>query len=164
MYTTVGAQQSQEPLPVSKVQVGTFDSRALAMAYYRSELFGRQIKEMRAEYEKAKEAGDEKRVRELEIVGSAQQELMHKQGFSTWQVDNILKKINGELSEVAIQAEVDIIISKWSAVYQRSGVEFIDVTNIMVKLFDPDEQTLRMIEEIQKQAPVPLEDLKNHQD
>jgi hypothetical protein len=34
----------------------------------------------------------------------------------------------------------------------------------MVKLFDPDEQTLRMIEEIQKQAPVPLEDLKNHQD
>ena len=154
MYTTVGAQQSQEPLPVSKVQVGTFDSRALAMAYYRSELFGRQIKEMRAEYEKAKEAGDEKRVRELEIVGSAQQELMHKQGFSTWQVDNILKKINGELSEVAIQAEVDIIISKWSAVYQRSGVEFIDVTNIMVKLFDPDEQTLRMIEEIQKQAPV----------
>lgn len=33
MYTAVGAQQSQEQLPASKVQVGTFDSRALAMAY-----------------------------------------------------------------------------------------------------------------------------------
>lgn len=119
---------------------------------------------MRAEYEKAKEAGDEERVRELEIVGSAQQELMHKQGFSIWQVDNILQKIKGEIPEVAMQADVDIIISKWATVYQRSGVEFIDVTNLMVKLFDPDEQTLKMIEEIQKQAPVPLEELKNHQD
>ena len=41
-YATVGAQQSQEDTSGSKVRVGTFDSRALAMAYYRSEAFNRQ--------------------------------------------------------------------------------------------------------------------------
>jgi len=120
--------------------------------------------EMRAEYEKAKEAGDEKRVRELEIVGSAQQELMHKQGFSIWQVDNILQEIKEEIPEVAAQADVDVIISKWATVYQRSGVEFIDVTNLLVKLFDPNEQTLKLTKEIQQQTPIPLDELKKHQD
>jgi len=164
MYTTVGAQQSQEKVSGSKVRVGTFDSRALAMAYYRSEAFLRQINDMRAKYEKAKAAGDEKRVKELELEGSAQQELMHKQGFGTWPVDNILEKIKGKIPEIAAQAEVDVIVYKWHIAYKRSGTEFVDVTDRMVEPFGPDEGTLRMIKEIQEQEPVPLEELKGHQD
>ena len=164
MYTTVGAQQSQEKISGSKVRVGTFDSRALAMAYYRSEAFLRQINDLRAKYEKAKAAGDEERVKELEIEGSAQQELMHKQGFGTWPVDNILERIKGKIPEIAAQADVEVIVSKWNIVYKRSGTEFVDVTGHMVKPFDPDEDTLRMIKEIQEQDPVPLEELKGHQD
>jgi hypothetical protein len=34
----------------------------------------------------------------------------------------------------------------------------------MVKPFNPDEATLKIIKGIQKQDPVPLEELKNHQD
>ena len=164
MYTTVGAQQSQEKISGSKVRVGTFDSRALAMAYYRSEAFLRQINNLRTKYEKAKAAGDEERVKELEIEGSAQQELMHKQGFGTWPVDNILERIKGKIPEIAAQADVEVIVSKWNIVYKRSGTEFVDVTGHMVKPFDPDEDTLRMIKEIQEQDPVPLEELKGHQD
>jgi len=162
--TTVWAQQLREKASGRLVHVGTYDSRALAIAYYRSEPFSRQIQEMKAEYENAKAAGDEKRVGELEVEGSAHQELMHKQGFSIWHVDNILEIIKGEIPEIATQAEVDAIISKWAMVCQRSGFEFIDVTHLMVKPFNPDEQTLRMIEEIQKQDPVPVEEIKNHQD
>jgi hypothetical protein len=87
MNTTVEAGQVQERTSEPGIHVGTFDSRALAIAYYRSEAFSRQINEMKAEHEEAKAAGDEGRVRELEVKGSAQQELMHKQGFSTWRVD-----------------------------------------------------------------------------
>ena len=163
MYTTVESEQTQEKMSASNVRIGTFDSRALAIAYYRSEAFSRQINEMRAEHEEAKAAGDEGRVRELEVEGSAQQQLMHRQGFSTWQVDNILEKIEGEIPEIAAKANVDVIVSKWGLIYQRAGVEPIDVTSLMVKPFSPDEQTLRMIEEIQKQDPIPLEELKNHQ-
>ena len=48
MPTTAGAQESQKETSGAKVRVGTFDSRALAMAYYRSEGFVRQMQDMRA--------------------------------------------------------------------------------------------------------------------
>ena len=148
----------------SILRVGTFDSRALAMAYYRSAEFVQYMQELRAEHEKAKAAGDEKRVKELEVKGPAQQELIHKQGFSTWPVDNILEKIKGKIPEIAKQADVNVIVCKWDIVYQQNGVEFIDVTDLMVKPFNPDEATLKIIKDIQKLDPVPLEELKNHQD
>ena len=154
--------QSQEKTSVPKVRVGTFDSRALAMAYFGSEAFNRQLNDLRAEHEKAKAAGDAKRVKELDTEGPALQELMHKQGFSTWPVDNILEKIKGKISEIATQADVEVIVSKWDIVYQRSGVEFVDVTDLMVRPFDPDEETLKTIADIQKKDPVPLEKLKKH--
>jgi hypothetical protein len=176
-YTTAGAGQSQQKPPGSKVRVGTFDSRALAMAYYRSDAFRRHVDGLRAEYEKAKAAGDEKRVKELEAESSdptwadsgwppspARQELINEQGFGTGPVDNILERIKEKIPEIAKQAGVDVIVSKWDIVYQRPGVEFVNVIDLMVKPFNPDEATLKIIKEIQKQDPVPLEELKGHQD
>ena len=159
VYAAVGAQESQENTSGSSVRVGVFDSRAVAMAYFRSEAFKRQLNEMRVEYKKAKAAGDEKRVKELGVQGPALQALMHKQGFSTWPVDNILEKIKGKIPEIAKEAKVDIIVSKWDIVYQRAGVEFVDVTDLMVKPFYPDKSTLKIIKEIQKKDPVPHEEL-----
>ncbi len=146
------------------VRVGTFDSRALALAYYRSEPFNAQIQKLKAEHEKAKAAGNEQRAKELSAEGQAQQELGHKQGFGTWPVDNILETIKRQIPEIARQANVDVIVSKWNIVYQRPGVEFVDVTDLMVKPFNPDEATLKIIKEIQKQDPIPLEELKNPED
>ncbi|MBN1854068.1 MAG: hypothetical protein JW829_15175 [Pirellulales bacterium] len=163
VYTTVAAQQSKEKTSGAKVHVAIFDSRALAIAYYRSEPFKRQINEMKAECEKAKAQGDEKRVKELETEGPALQELAHKQGFSTWPVDNILENIKEKIPEIAKEANVDIIISKWAITYQRSEIEFVDVTDLMVKLFNPDEETLKIVKEIHKHDPIPLEEIEGHQ-
>jgi hypothetical protein len=120
--------------------------------------------EMMAEFEKAKAAGNEKRVKELEAEGPAQQELMHKQSFSTWPVDNVLKTIKDEIPDIAEQAGVDVVVSKWDIVHQRAGIELIDVTDLMVKLFNPDDVTMKVIEDLQKHAPVPLETLEKHED
>ena len=162
VYTTVGAEQPEEKTSGVKVRVGTFDSRAVAIAHVRSEAFDRHLKGLRAEYEKATAAGDEKRVKELEAQGPAGQELVHKQSFGTWPVDSILDKIKGKIPKIARLADVDVIVSKWDVVYQRPGVEFVDVTGLMVQPFHPDESTLKVIKGILKQAPVPLEELKNH--
>ena len=137
-HTRASDQQSQEKGSGSKVRVGTFDSRAVAMAYFGSEAFKRQLNDMRAEYENAKAAGDEKRVKELDAEGPALQELMHKQGFSTWPVDHILEAIKKQIPEIAAKADVDVIVSKWDMVYQRSA------------------ETLGVIKDIQKRDPVPL--------
>ena len=158
VHMTAGAPQSQEKTSVPKVRVGTFDSRALAMAYFGSEAFNRQLNDLRAEHKKAKAAGDEKRVKELDAEGPALQELMHKQGFSTWPVDNILEKIKEKIPEIATQADVEVIVSKWDIVYQRPGVEFVDVTDLMVKLFEPDEQTREILADLPDVEPLPLEE------
>lgn len=89
----------------------------------------------------------------MEAEGEASQELAHKQSFSTWLVDNLLEKIKGKIPEIAKQVNVDRIVSKWDIVYQRSGVEYIDVTDAMVKTYNPDAQTLEILEQLKKQDP-----------
>ena len=143
------------------VVVGTFDSRVIAVAYYNTEAHMSYVQGLKAEYAEAEASGDTERAKELEAIGDASQELAHKQAFSTWPIDNILEIIEGKIPEIAKQAEVDLIVSKWNIVYQRSGVEFIDVTDVIVKLFNPDEQMLEMLEQMKQQPPIPLEELEN---
>lgn len=85
---------------------------------------------------------------------------MHKQGFSTWPVDDILERIKDQIPEIAKQAGVDIIVSKWDIVYQLPGVEFIDVTDLLVMPFAPDASTLDLIKSLREIEPVSLEELE----
>ncbi len=67
VYTTVGAEHPEEKTSGARVRVGTFDSRAVAGAYYGSNAFRDLLKGLTAEHEKAKAAGDKKRAKELEL-------------------------------------------------------------------------------------------------
>ncbi len=160
--TAVFAQQPDEHASQVVMRVGTFDSRAVAVAYARSENFMKHIRGLMDEYEKAKAAGDEKRVKELEAEGPAMQEMIHKQGFSTWPVDDILEQIQDKIPEIAKQAKVDVIVSKWDIVYQLPGVEFVDVTDLLVVPFNPTKETLDIIKSLKEQEPVSLKELEEH--
>jgi hypothetical protein len=156
-YTTGGTEQPEEKAPAEKVRVGTFDSRAIALVYYRSDATDPHSEELNARYEKAKAAGDEERIKQLEAEFKVLQEIVHKQTFSTWPVDNILEQIEDQIPAIAKQADVEIIVCKWDIVYQKDGIEFIDVTELMVQPFKPDEEAMRIItEQFPKQDPVPL--------
>ena len=146
-----------------KLRVGTFDSRLIATAYVRSEAFERRLSEMRAELENAKAAGDQQRIKQLEAEGPALQKLIHQQGFSTWPVDDILATIKDELPGIAKQANVDLIISKWDIVFQRTGMNVVDITDLMVVPFGPDDETRKVLESLRKQAPVSLDQLQAHE-
>lgn len=161
--TQVATGASQQPRQeAAAMRVGAFDSRAVAVAYARSEAFRRGLTAMRAEYDAAKETGDAARVAELDAEGTAMQDLLHRQAFSTWPVDDILEQIENQIPGIAERAGVDLIVSKWTIVYQRPGIEFVDLTDLMVVPFEPDEETLKIIEELKKQAPVPLEEFTKH--
>jgi hypothetical protein len=156
-YTTGGTEQPEEKAPAEKVRVGTFDSRAIALVYYRSDATDPHSEELEARYEKAKAAGDEERIKQLEAEFKVLQEIAHKQTFSTWPVDNILEQIQDQIPAIAKQADVEIIVCKWDIVYQKDGIEFIDVTELMVQPFKPDEEAMRIItEQFPKQDPVSL--------
>ena len=59
--------------PNLKVRISTFDSRVIAIAYYRSDAHVDYMKSLKAERKKALEAGDEERAKELEKEGESSQ-------------------------------------------------------------------------------------------
>jgi tetratricopeptide (TPR) repeat protein len=111
------------------------------------------------ELEEAKASGDEWRVKELEAYGPAMQHRMHQQGFSTASVREIMEKISDALPEIAQKASVSVIVSKWEIAYYSPAVEFVDLTPQLVALFDPSEQTLKIVEDMKTIDPIPMDQL-----
>jgi len=140
------------------VRIGTFDSRAVALAYYRSPSVMKELAGMRAEFEKAKAAGDETKAKDLEARGPAMQMLMHQQVFSNGSIGNITAAMASRLPEVAKAAGVVAIVSSWELPHSAPNVEVVDVTPQVVALFAPDAQTTKIIESMRGQKPIPLLD------
>jgi hypothetical protein len=148
----------------SPVRLGVFDSRAVAIAYYRSDAHMEYIKNLKAEYAAATEAGDDARAEELSHEGESSQALAHKQGFGSWPVDDLLDRIADDLPAIARNAGVDVIVSKWDIVHADPSLEFVDVTLAMVQPFHPDEAVLKLIrDELPKVDPVPIAELESHE-
>ncbi len=140
-------------------KIGVFDSRAVALAYWRSADGMRELNALHEEYAKAKSANDEKRIKELEQEGPWRQVRMHQQVFSTATAATIVAKVSDKLPAIAQQAGVSAIVSKWEVPYKDASVETVDVTMAMVKLFVPDAQTSKIIEQMSAQPPIPFEKL-----
>jgi hypothetical protein len=149
------ATPSPAPAPI---RIGTFDSRCVALAYYRSPAVMKELAGMRGELQKAKEAGNETKVQELQARGPAMQMLMHQQVFSNGSVGNILPAITTQLQDVAKAAGVVAIVSKWEVPQVGSGVELVDLTPQIVALLAPDAATMTMIGQMKNQQPLPLVD------
>ena len=80
--TSVAIGQTKPP----PLRIGTFDSRAVALAFWNSEEGKKQIASVHEKYAKAKAAKDEKRMKQLEHEGPGLQVRMHQQAFSTGSV------------------------------------------------------------------------------
>jgi hypothetical protein len=149
----------------AKLHVGTFDSRAVAIAWARSEAFDRQLKQRIREYKQAEAASDRETVEKLKAEGRAGQDQLHLQGFGGASVASILKKVKEQIPALAEEAGVGVIVSKWDVVYQSPGVEFVDVTALMVGLFQPNAKAQPInLKDLEKTPLVPLEELEKHKD
>ncbi len=139
----------------AQIVIGTFDSRCVAAAYYRSADFLDKIAEMKAEHTAAEEAGDTELAAALAAEGEEQQHLAHLQVFSAGDIEEIIWLIWNELPAVAEEAGVDVIVSIWDIVHRDDNVRFVDVTNEMVSFFDPSDETLELVDEMKGIPPVP---------
>ena len=139
-----------------KIRVGTYDNRAIAIAYVMSKY--NPVAEKMAELNKAKAAGDTARVRELNEWGPKMQRQLHRQGFCRVPVDDLLAFVKDRFPEIAAKAGVDLISMQCD--YTGANVEIIDITNELVALFKPTEQALKNIEEVKKTAPLDLDELR----
>jgi hypothetical protein len=146
------------------LRVGTFDSRAVAVAFAGSEMFVQDLRRLMKEHKQAKAAGNQEKVKQLEAQGRARQEQAHRQGFGTAPVDEILGRIKDKLPTIAKKASVDVIVSKWSLTYSTPGARFVDVTDLIIEPFEPDEKTKRIIRELCAKPPLPREEIEKHHD
>lgn len=115
---------------------------------------------MKAEQQKAEAAGDAVKLEEIRQRMIERQKQMHFQGFGTADVGEYLKYIKDDIPKIAAKAGVDVIVSKWDVVYRGPAVRFVDITEALVQPFGPSEKTLKVIRELKKQNPVPIEQLE----
>jgi hypothetical protein len=146
------------------LRIGVYDSRAIAVAYGNSTEFRKSLDVITADYKKAKEAKDDKRIKEIETQMKAKQRRAHEQGFSTGSVANIMATIKDSLPGVAKKAGVDLIASKWEVNYQSPGVKVVDVTDDLVALFHVSEKGLEWVKGVKNHAPVPIEQITDDMD
>lgn len=139
-----------------KVRIGTFDSRCIAMAYGRTD-FLIDIEDLRTRHAKAREEDNQELMKELEQLGPTKQVLMHQQGFSTGSIINILEKIKEKFPTIAKQNNLKLIVSKWEVMFSDESLELIDITDQLTALFNPDEATKKIIENVKTMEPVPIE-------
>ena len=166
---TIGLIQSgcaQDKAPNTQERIGVYDSRAIAVAFAGSPMHEKQIRQLRSEHEKAKEAGALDKVARLEAQGKAWQEKAHKQAFSTEPVDDLLVHITNALPEIQKAAGITTIISKWdkAGLKEHSKAERVDVTLELVDAFQPSERQREYAIEIQKHEPISIEKIEKFRD
>jgi Skp family chaperone for outer membrane proteins len=147
-----------------KTRVGIFDSRAVAVAYASSKHIDVQYKKLKKDHDDAKAAGDKEKAARLEAEGKAGQERLHQQGFGTASVKKYLDAVKDKIPEVAKRANVDLIVSKWEVAYRADDLETVDVTDAIVKLFEPNERALKSIEGLKSHAPLDEDEIRNIKD
>lgn len=166
--TAFHAASAEDENPKDIKRIGVYDSRAIAVAFVGSEVYnataGKELARKMAEFKKAEAEGDQEKVAELKAWGEAQQVLLHKQGFSTAPVDDILEHIEGQLPEIKKQADVELLVSKWDekTLQEHKSAERVDVTMRLIEALKPNEKQKKSAIEIQKHDPVPLDKMKDH--
>ncbi len=149
-----------QELPDDVMQIGTFDSRAVALAYYRSpDGIARMSGEWDQKWEEAEAAGDSAAMEELKLFKPSFQHLMHQQVFSTGSICNVLREIDDDLAMIAAEAGVSVIVSQWELPYTDPDVPLVDVTPQIVALFAADEETANYVAQMTDVEPVPLEEM-----
>jgi hypothetical protein len=136
-------------------RIGVYDSRAIAMAYAGSSYQKHDQEELTAKHKKAKEAGDQKEASKLEAQGQANSAKLHKQGFGTAPVDDLLAHVSKALPKIQKFTGVTALVSKWNKaeLKKHPNAEQVDVTMQLVDAFHPDDGARKNAIDIQKKKP-----------
>ncbi|MCA8963814.1 MAG: hypothetical protein H6838_18850 [Planctomycetes bacterium] len=141
-----GATADKTPPSPTAERIGTYDGRAVAIAYANSDLFRQWLDGVRKEHDAAAAAGDTKRAAEFEAKAVTQQERFHGQAFGGDDIDDILERVAAQLPAIRAQAGV----ARLEAINQPRPADAatVDVTDAIVALFHPDDRAKGWIADI----------------
>ncbi len=130
------------------------------MAYAPSRL--NPVAQKTAERDAAKQAGDKARVKELEAWGERHQRQLHRQAFAHVPVDDLLALVKDGVAGVAKDQGLAAIADGYA--FAGQDVEVVDVTDALVKLFEPSEKTLQTVAEVRKRPAMDLDEVEQKKD
>ncbi len=145
---------SSESAAQSKLRVGVYDSRAIAIACFNSNTYKDPMVELRNKMKNARDANDAKAIADIEREAVLRQGMGHEKGFGTGSVMTEIEIIKKELNELAKKEKLDLVLSKWELAFTGDNVLIIDITDKIARLFKPNEKVLGWLEELKKQNPV----------
>ena len=140
-------------------RVGIYDSRVIAYANFWTEAHQNKLKELVESAQRAKAAGQTERFKELEAAVKKEGERNHLQVFSTAPVDDILARMPEQVAAITNKTGVARLISKWDekALKKIPRARQVDVTDRLLREFKLTEKQMKMIAELRKKKPLPLD-------
>ncbi|MDP3150869.1 MAG: hypothetical protein Q8N83_17255 [Ignavibacteria bacterium] len=140
----------------TKLRIGVFDSRAVAVAFYNSKFSTNQqiFASLGTRMKEAKEKDDKDAIAKIEREASLRQVMMHEQGFGRGSINNVTGAIKDKLAQLAKSENLSVIVSKWELVFSSADVVSIDVTEKIVDFFEPNEKIKSMMKEIMESEPL----------
>ena len=135
----IGAGATHQP---ARVRIGTYDSRAVAVAYARSAACAESLKTWQARLDQAAVKNEKGAKDRISRAADRRQWLSHRQAFGRASVDDAMRAVKDKLAEIARQARVEAIV--YEPDFASEQVELIDLTAEVVALFEPDERTRKM--------------------
>jgi hypothetical protein len=118
--------------------VGTYDPRAVCIAYVNGPLFQQWASAQAAAHEAAKQKGDTATCEAIEQTMQSTQARFHEQAFSGGDVEDILAVVADAVAKVCSDAGVARVEKVNQA--RAAGVATVDVTAKLVALFQPNEK------------------------
>ena len=148
------------PTNAAPVRIGVYDSRAVAFAWFWSDPQQGRLRELTRAARAAKAAGETNRFQDLGAGLRRLQDELHREVFSTAPAEGALADLKEQLPEIARQASVSALVSQWDkpALAKYPDAEKVDVTGRLVQQFKPAEKQLKVIADLQKQKPLPLDE------
>jgi hypothetical protein len=144
---------AQQPL-----RIGVYDTRAVAVAYTHSEHARGPLRAKMEEHKAAKAAGNTAKIKELEDWGQTRQRQLHRQGFGRVPVTDLLAHVKDRLPEAAARAGVQAIASDCD--FLAPGVQIVDITDEIVRLYDPSPRVLSIVKDMKGKAPISLDEIE----
>lgn len=150
---TVG---TPSPKNAGKVRIGTYDSRAVAVAYCGTPLHKTELNTLDEALAEAKAMGVPEKVLACYNAIQDAQDRLHRQGFSTHSVNDILVKIPNEINAIKQNSQITALVSKWDkkALANYKQAERVDITAPLIDAFHPNDRQRKSAEEIQKHKPL----------
>jgi len=146
------ADEPEKVIDKTRVIVGTFDSRAVTLAFGTSPQQAEFLRRY-PEYVAPRDGATPEEIEQWKINLKKRQ---FRQGFGRGDVSEFLDMIRDEIPKIAEKTGVDVIVSKWDIEYQSPKVKLVDITEALIQPFKPTEERIEIIRDVME-APAATE-------